>query len=69
MLGYSDLVSVNDYHQKAQFSGFKGYKVNLKVRQSITISQLNAYKLCILIEISVAIRMAKKFEGSYFGLV
>ena len=43
MLGYSDLVSVNDYHQKAQFSGFKGYKVNLKDRYSISL--LNAYKL------------------------
>ena len=41
-LGYADLVSVNVYHQKAQLSGFKGLKVNLKVRQSIGL--LNAYK-------------------------
>ena len=35
-------VSVNIYHQKAQFSGFKGEKVNLKVRWSIGL--LNIYK-------------------------
>ena len=42
MLSYSDLVYVNDYHQRAKFSGFKGKNVNLKVRQSV--GQLNAYK-------------------------
>ena len=32
MLSYSDLVSVNDYHQKAQLFCFKGQILNLKVR-------------------------------------